>query len=550
MECRFCNSIVEIENLECQECQNCGAVVVNGSFVRQPQNRPQRQFIKEVNSENYNDKYRIYKASDNSYGCTCPSFLFQRGTTNGATPFVTCKHIRREITNPADGFTTFPPPSKWQITALKRLGVEKFEHLTNAQAYFIFNDLLERQGLEYKAYESHLKEHGKISTLPLYSFGVEFEGLVRSRTTLQEAMQSAGFLVWNTGYNHDRTEKWKIATDSSVRAENGFETMELVSPKLFGVPGFNSLKKALELWNGVGGKVNSSCGLHVHVDAYGWDINLMFELAKIWAKIEVPVLWYLVSPSRRGNRFCNYLNADYFHVLSRGNYPNRYFSLNVSAFARHKTIEFRLHNGTSEYSKAVSWVIFCLKLVDAVKKGLRYRQVEPTFDGVMSSIGMDNSAIPLIKEAKTYLSDRYAYWKTDAEANPSHVPSVSIDVDGIMETVANALRERERTRIVRTYSDRRSMVNRNPELPSNAVQNLASLIPSGIIPEENFRERPDGTWMVPSRMGDLGYQVRLDSTNDTLSCECRGFRTHNYCYHSINLARLLTMRRQLASVEE
>ncbi|MCL4491835.1 MAG: amidoligase family protein, partial [Nitrospirae bacterium] len=74
-----------------------------------------------------------------------------------------------------------------------------------------------------------------------------------------------------------------------------------MTPKLFGAEGFELIRKVLNIWNDLGGTVNRTCGTHVHIDAWNWDVPHMLELARIWAKIEQKVLWYLVSPSRRGN---------------------------------------------------------------------------------------------------------------------------------------------------------------------------------------------------------------------------------------------------------
>jgi hypothetical protein len=42
----------------------------------------------------------------------------------------------------------------------------------------------------------------------------------------------------------------------------------------------------------------------------------------------------------------------------------RYFKLNVAAYLRHGTIEFRQHSGTVDYQKMVNWIIFCIAFVE------------------------------------------------------------------------------------------------------------------------------------------------------------------------------------------
>ena len=428
ISCRNCQGPLGADEVE---CPSCGTINLLKDRRRQPDHRPSRNSITEVESGNFNGKYQIFKNSDGSYGCNCLSFLFQKGIENGVG-FATCKHIREYLNgNPAIELSGVRSPSTWQNAALKRFGVEANEHLTDAQAYFLFQDLLSKQGVEYREYEGLLRERQTVSLLPIYSFGVEFEMLVRDRQGLEGKLAQLGLPAFQTGYDHQMTSKWKIGSDGSIRTEPGYAQVELVSPKLFGAQGFDAVRKALGAANEIGSKVNSSCGFHVHVDAWNWDTALMLEIAKVWAKIEAPVLWYFVSPSRRNNRYCKRFETENLVQLAEGALRDRYHSLNLCAFEAHKTVEFRLHNGTAEAQKAIPWIVFCLMLVHAVKKGLKSRDVEPAFDGVMDAVGMGDGATSLIREARNYLYGRYMHWKEDAERNPVHVPQAQpIDVDG------------------------------------------------------------------------------------------------------------------------
>jgi hypothetical protein len=46
---------------------------------------------------------------------------------------------------------------------------------------------------------------------------------------------------------------------------------------------------------------------------------------------------------------------------------NRFYKLNLSAFRRHRTVEFRQHSGTLDGVKAIQWVVTCLRMVQAAK---------------------------------------------------------------------------------------------------------------------------------------------------------------------------------------
>lgn len=352
--CHTCRGQLETEAVE---CPGCGTINLDRKRRRKEKNRPTRDAVQEVVSGNHNGKYTIFRNSDGSLSCTCYSFLFQRGVEN-SVGYSTCKHIRDYLSREtvpciitAEGF------SPWQEVALKRFGVEVNSHITNAQAYFVFHDLLARQGVRYREYEHLLRNYGKVNLLPVYAFGVELEGMVRgTKEQFKHALAEAGIEAEISAYATTLSNQWKLASDSTIqRIPDGFTGVELKTPKLFGSGGFEMIRKALYVWNELGSMVNSSCGTHVHIDAWNWDERHMVELARIWTKIEQKVIWFLVSPSRRNNRYCKRVDRNYI-VNLEGNGSiilDRYYSLNLSAFHRHRTIEFRIHNSTTDAKKII-----------------------------------------------------------------------------------------------------------------------------------------------------------------------------------------------------
>ena len=200
-----------------------------------------------------------------------------------------------------------------------------------------------------------------------------------------------------------------------------------------------------------------------------------------------------------------------------------------------------------------------LKLTDAVKRGLRYTDISDTsFNAVMDAIGMDASATSVIRDARNYLYGRYMHWKEDAEQNPGHVPNVTppvIDEDFFrLRELESEVRNIEQviTSIGYSYGIRRHrMTERNAELPVNSVQNLAFMIPSSVIPAAEFEEGYEtDRWSVASRSGNSEFEVVLNREDDTLTCSCRAFRREQHCWHSINVARYIAMRRQIQEHEQ
>ena len=81
-----------------------------------------------------------------------------------------------------------------------------------------------------------------------------------------------------------------------------------------------------------------------------------------------------MSPSRRnGNTYCKPLHgnisengltaATTAREISNVFNGDRYYKINATAWGRHHTIEFRQHQGSTNYEKIAAWARFCIKLV-------------------------------------------------------------------------------------------------------------------------------------------------------------------------------------------
>lgn len=127
-------------------------------------------------------------------------------------------------------------------------------------------------------------------------------------------------------------------------------------------------------------RVDCSCGLHVHLDCsdVGW-----LELANVfrYCKRYERYFFSLMPKSRQNNSYCQQMphmrpphtKADMIGYLygrskvsqmKRSKYPdvqgngciNRYFWMNVHSYFYRRTIEFRLHNGTTNHVKVINWI--------------------------------------------------------------------------------------------------------------------------------------------------------------------------------------------------
>lgn len=206
-----------------------------------------------------------------------------------------------------------------------------------------------------------------------FTFGVEMECFVNSGA-IRTAAERTGMAYEYEGYNHrDGHSYFKFTTDSSVRGMD--DPIECVSPVLTGNDGKRMLKNACKTLNKADAKVNSTCGLHVHIGAAKLTDKQYCNVFVNYMYLEA-VIDTFMAQSRRNNEYANTIQ-DHKYAIERAvtiqNIQNalhnwRYHKINPMSYDRHKTIEFRQHSGTTNYEKIINWVNFCGKLVIWSKK--------------------------------------------------------------------------------------------------------------------------------------------------------------------------------------
>ena len=200
-------------------------------------------------------------------------------------------------------------------------------------------------------------------------FGVEMEMLTPlSHSELaQKLSELSGENVHAEGYNHNPRRNWKIVGDGSIRhgsIPQNYVPAELVSPKLKGKKGMESLKKICEALATIGAKVNSSCGLHVHHDCHKSTGETYKELAVnaivIYSKYSRK-FDSIMPVSRRSSYYAAHVSTRELQALKAGQFEgaigSRYRSVNVHSFWRHGTLEFRQHSASVEYQKVSNWIM-------------------------------------------------------------------------------------------------------------------------------------------------------------------------------------------------
>ncbi len=220
------------------------------------------------------------------------------------------------------------------------------------------------------------------------NFGVELELYGLSVNQATEVLCEAGIDARAEQYNHETRTWWKVLTDVSIQDSRGHThhqgalTCEVVSPILAGEAGLESLAKVCKILTAAGGKVNKSCGLHVHIDARRLDVKSIASLVVRYAQHE-SVIDSFMPISRRANNNTQYLGSicdvvNRHHdiigglssvqlISSRLFRGCRFYKLNLESYARHGTVEFRHHSGSLNAEKVCNWVRFCQNFVEVSK---------------------------------------------------------------------------------------------------------------------------------------------------------------------------------------
>lgn len=236
---------------------------------------------------------------------------------------------------------------------------------TDIQQLFFIERMAARQGQKEAA-----ADRARRQLLASYTFGVEIECCNVRPDTIGIIANRKGLDFRNETYNHtDHRSHYKLVPDSSIR---GNDPIECVSPILKnGKPGFDSLKACCDTLNEAGARVNRSTGLHVHV---GGSINES-QYCNVFVNyyyLETIIDTFMSESRRQGNCFCKPLSGINEASLNSASSArqiesvfncDRYFKVNATAWRRHHTIEFRQHQGTTDYEKISNWARFCIKLV-------------------------------------------------------------------------------------------------------------------------------------------------------------------------------------------
>lgn len=232
-------------------------------------------------------------------------------------------------------------------------------------------------------------------------FGVEVEmtGLTRGQAA-QALANYFGTEPYYVGGGYDKWsvkdpdgKVWSIMSDSSIvmemKTESGYMhtsnieyRVEMVTPKLTYAE-LPRLQECVRQVRHAGAKVNSSCGIHVHVDASSHTPQTLRNIVNIMASKE-DLIYKTLQVQVSREHYCQKADTRFLEELNHkrpktmneveqmwyngygGRYihydDSRYHGLNLHSVFSKGTIEFRMFNSTLHAGEVKSYIQLCLAI--------------------------------------------------------------------------------------------------------------------------------------------------------------------------------------------
>ena len=183
---------------------------------------------------------------------------------------------------------------------------------------------------------------------------------------------------------------WVMMSDASIRTEMkdgsraGSEySCEMVTP-ILGWEDIEDLQEIVRMLRSKGAIANSSCGIHVHVDATNHTAKTLRNLVNIMMCKEDILFKALGVTAAREERWCQKVDDRFVNTINHSkpqtteklermwyNGPrhrsehydsSRYHALNLHSLWQGKGVEFRCFNGTTHAGKIKTYIQLCLAI--------------------------------------------------------------------------------------------------------------------------------------------------------------------------------------------
>jgi hypothetical protein len=186
--------------------------------------------------------------------------------------------------------------------------------------------------------------------------------------------------------------KWKGSMQHDGSISVGGVEREVTTAPARGTALYDQVTQVCSRLADLHAKVDTSCGLHVHVDAKNLTWSQILGVVRVYTHVE-SALYSMVPDSRRGHYSkpwgSSLLDAEVFDAptvkereerlgaamygslaeydrMKEGPYKHeaRYHGLNLNAILLYGTLEFRLHSGTVDREKILNWAAICSAIVE------------------------------------------------------------------------------------------------------------------------------------------------------------------------------------------
>jgi superfamily II DNA or RNA helicase len=223
---------------------------------------------------------------------------------------------------------------------------------------------------------------------PEQTFGIEFEitpkgaekdGDIRlgsgelHRVSVEVAAALNGVAPFLISYSSDYSA-WQLKPDASCG-------LELVSRILKGPEGFMEVYDVLRLlhplFDRLGYTVSKRTGMHDHFGADGVHFNTLKRFLSFVAYYE-PALYSVIAPSRVNNQFTQSVRKFYRKLRLQPSQEWKNASSHYDGVSMHplwhrrQTFEVRMHNGSLDAVKALTWVSLWMRIFAKAQKTAAY----------------------------------------------------------------------------------------------------------------------------------------------------------------------------------
>ncbi len=202
---------------------------------------------------------------------------------------------------------------------------------------------------------------------------------------------------------HEAVEE--IAPEIGITEDGSLDSkgIEFNTPKLSGVSGDKVLKQFIATLNKYDFSVNTTCGLHIHLD--GKDIlgvNGAIQKLMVFFMVYEDVIISFLPLSRRDNTYCLPL-SEFYHLAEIKNCyeiegfekiwyrqeskeerdrrkqdrhdQSRYAGINFHSLIAQGHLEIRYHSGTLNYEKIKNWIDLFVLIMDKVAQASRSHRI-------------------------------------------------------------------------------------------------------------------------------------------------------------------------------